>query len=78
VSDEEYNEFFKQTFAEFLDPLAQTHFNVEGTIEFSAILYIPGMAPFEQNNMMGKPKNIKLYVRRVFISDEFDEDLLPR
>lgn len=44
----DYNEFFKQTFGEFLDPLAHVHFNVEGTIEFSAILYTPGMAPFEQ------------------------------
>lgn len=40
------------TFGEFLDPLAHVHFNVEGTIEFSAILYLPGMAPFEQQNAM--------------------------
>ncbi len=40
------------TFGEFLDPLAHVHFNVEGTIEFSSILYLPGMAPFEQPNMM--------------------------
>lgn len=36
------------------------------------------MAPFEQNNWMQKSRNIKLYVKRVFISDEFDEDLMPR
>ena len=48
VSQEEYNNFFKTTFREFLDPLAQTHFSVEGTIEFSALMFIPGMAPFEQ------------------------------
>lgn len=54
------------------------HFNVEGTIEFSSILYIPGMAPFEQQNMQQRSKSIKLYVKRVFISDEFDEDLMPR
>ena len=45
---EEYNQFFKATFREFLDPLANSHFNVEGTIEFSALLFVPGMAPFEQ------------------------------
>lgn len=45
---EEYNQFFKATFREFLDPLATSHFNVEGTIEFSALLFVPGMAPFEQ------------------------------
>lgn len=44
----EYNEFFKATFREFVDPLATAHFTVEGTIEFSAILFVPGMAPFEQ------------------------------
>ncbi len=51
---------------------------LQGTIEFSSILYIPGMAPFEQQNWSQKSKSIKLYVRRVFISDEFDEDLMPR
>jgi len=51
---------------------------VEGDIEFRSILYVPGMAPFEQQDMMAKSKAIKLYVRRVFISDEFDESLLPR
>jgi heat shock protein beta len=78
VSDESYNEFFKTTFQEFIDPLAHVHFNVEGTIEFSAIMYVPGMAPFEQQNMMSKSRSIKLYVKRVFISDEFDDDLMPR
>ncbi|GLI58754.1 hypothetical protein VaNZ11_000511 [Volvox africanus] len=78
VSEAAYNDFFKATFGEFLDPLAHVHFNVEGTIEFSAILYLPGMAPFEQQNMMQRSKSIKLYVKRVFISDEFDEDLMPR
>lgn len=67
-----------QTFGEFLDPLAHVHFNVEGTIEFTSVLFIPGMAPFEQQNWSAKSRSIKLYVRRVFISDEFDEDLMPR
>lgn len=48
VNQEEYNTFFTTTFREFLEPLAQTHFNVEGTIEFSALLFVPSMAPFEQ------------------------------
>ncbi|KAG1673024.1 hypothetical protein FOA52_005954 [Chlamydomonas sp. UWO 241] len=79
VTPESYNEFFKQTFSEFLDPLAHQHFNVEGTIEFSGILYIPGMAPFDQQQgQQAKSRSIKLYVKRVFISDEFDENLMPR
>lgn len=78
VTKEEYASFFKSTFREFLDPLDQIHFNVEGTIEFSSLLYIPGMAPFDQQEAMQKSKNIRLYVKRVFISDEFDENLMPR
>lgn len=48
IEQAEYDAFFKTTFREFLEPLAQNHFNVEGTIEFSALLFVPGMAPFEQ------------------------------
>lgn len=48
VAKDEYDAFFKQTFKEFLEPLAHSHFNVEGTIEFTAMLFVPGMAPFEQ------------------------------
>lgn len=48
VKKEEYDEFFKLTFKEFLEPLATAHFNVEGTIEFRALMFVPGMAPFEQ------------------------------
>ena len=78
VEKEQYDEFFKSTFKEFLEPLAYNHFAVEGDIEFRSILYVPGMAPFEQQDMMSRSKAIKLYVRRVFISDEFDDSLLPR
>jgi heat shock protein beta len=80
VSEGDYAEFFKAAFGEFLDPLAHVHFNVEGTIEFSSVLFVPGMAPFDQQqgSPTAKSRSIKLYVRRVFISDEFDEDLMPR
>eukprot|EP00193_Tetraselmis_chui_P017455 CAMPEP_0177787150 /NCGR_PEP_ID=MMETSP0491_2-20121128/21318_1 /TAXON_ID=63592 /ORGANISM="Tetraselmis chuii, Strain PLY429" /LENGTH=785 /DNA_ID=CAMNT_0019308439 /DNA_START=138 /DNA_END=2495 /DNA_ORIENTATION=+ len=78
VKEDEYNEFFKTTFKDFMPPLAKNHFSVEGTIEFSGILFVPGMAPFEQESMNSKSRNMKLYVRRVFISDQFDEDLMPR
>lgn len=78
VSKEEYSSFFKTTFREFIEPLAQSHFNVEGTIEFSALLFVPGMAPFDQEEIQRRSRSIRLYVKRVFISDEFDEDLMPR
>ena len=77
VTDEEYTDFFKQTFKEFLAPLGTSHFNVEGTIEFSAMLFVPGMAPFERQDMMQRSRNIKLFVKRVFISDEVRKRTLP-
>jgi heat shock protein beta len=79
VSKEEYNTFCKSTFKEFIDPQAYTHFTTEGEIEFRSLLFIPGMAPFNTDEMLGaKTKNIRLYVKRVFISDEFDGELFPR
>jgi heat shock protein beta len=80
VTDEQYDEFFKATFKEFMAPAAHSHFAVEGDIEFRSILYVPGMAPFDPNQDMNAAKlqNIKLFVKRVFISDEFGEDLMPR
>lgn len=50
---------------------------LQGEIEFKSLLYIPGMAPFNSEDMVsGKTKNIRLYVKRVFISDEFDGELV--
>lgn len=48
VSQEEYDAFYKTTFKEFMEPCAHSHFNVEGQIEFTGLLYVPGMAPFDQ------------------------------
>ncbi|KAJ7521076.1 hypothetical protein O6H91_19G036700 [Diphasiastrum complanatum] len=79
VTKEEYNSFCKSTFKEFVDPIAYTHFSTEGEIEFRSVLFIPGMAPFSSEEMYSqKPKNIRLYVKRVFISDEFEGELFPR
>ena len=56
-----------------------THFKLEGQVELKSLLYIPGMLPFElSKNMFDEDaKNLKLYVKRVFINDDF-EDLIPR
>ncbi|KAL1203692.1 Heat shock protein 90-5 [Cardamine amara subsp. amara] len=79
VEKEEYNEFYKKAFNEFLDPLAHTHFTTEGEVEFRSILYIPGMGPLNNEDVTNpKTKNIRLYVKRVFISDDFDGELFPR
>ncbi|KAF8391665.1 hypothetical protein HHK36_023972 [Tetracentron sinense] len=79
VTTEEYNEFYKKTFNEYLDPLASSHFTTEGEVEFRSILYVPGIAPMGKDDIVNpKTKNIRLYVKRVFISDDFDGELFPR
>merc|ERR1712025_1398575 len=78
VTEEEYNEFYKGISKDFLDPLAYTHFNAEGEIEFKSVLYLPKKAPFDMmDNYWTKRSEVKLYVRRVLVAEKFD-DLLPR
>merc|ERR1719364_586964 len=78
VTEEEYNEFYKGISKDYLDPLAYTHFNAEGEIEFKSILYLPKKAPFDMmDNYNTKKSEVKLYVRRLLVAEKFDE-LLPR
>ena len=75
ISDEEYTEFYKHVSHDFEEPLAHAHNRVEGTNEYSTLLYIPKRAPFDLWDRDQK-HGIKLYVRRVFIMDEADQ-LMP-
>ncbi|MEJ1297039.1 MAG: molecular chaperone HtpG [Candidatus Sedimenticola sp. (ex Thyasira tokunagai)] len=75
IKEEEYNEFYKLIGHDFEDPLAHVHTRVEGTNEYSSLLYIPGRAPFDMWERDQK-HGVKLYVRRVFIMDEADK-LVP-
>merc|ERR1719377_436319 len=78
VTEEEYNEFYKGISKDYLDPLAYTHFNAEGEIEFKSILFLPKKAPFDMmDNYHTKKSEVKLYVRRVLVAEKFEE-LLPR
>ena len=78
VEPEEYDNFFKALSKDDKPPLTYTHFKAEGDVEFKSILFIPEQAPSDMfDNYYNKAAALKLYVRRVFISDEFDE-LLPK
>jgi molecular chaperone HtpG len=75
ISADEYNEFYKQISHDQEAPLAHTHNRVEGSTEYTQLLYIPGKAPFDLYNRE-KSAGVKLYVKRVFIMDDA-ESLLP-
>ena len=75
ISDEQYAEFYKNLSYDNHDPLSWSHNRVEGSTEYTQLLYIPAKAPMDLWNREHKA-GIKLYVRRVFIMDEA-ESLMP-
>ena len=78
ISEREYAEFYKTITKDTNEPLSHTHFSAEGEIEFKSILYMPGEAPSDLfENYYGSSSALKLYVRRVLITEEFEE-LMPR
>ncbi|KAK4803781.1 hypothetical protein SAY86_003598 [Trapa natans] len=81
VTDEEYTKFYHSLAKDFGEekPMTWNHFTAEGDVEFKAVLFVPPKAPHNlyESYYNTKRSNLKLYVRRVFISDEFDE-LLPK
>jgi molecular chaperone HtpG len=75
ISEDEYQEFYKHVSHDFENPLTWIHNKVEGTQEYTSLVYIPARAPFDLWDRRNR-HGVKLYVRRVFIMDD-DEHLLP-
>ena len=74
VNEDEYKEFYKLICHDFEDPLQWSHNKVEGKLEYTSLLYIPGRAPFDLWNREAA-RGLKLYVQRVFIMDEAEQFL---
>ena len=74
VSDDEYKAFYKHVSHDFEDPLTWSHNRVEGKLEYTSLLYIPGRAPFDLWNREAK-RGVKLYVQRTFIMDDAEQFL---
>ena len=77
MSDTEYTDFYKSFTKDTDAPLAKTHFTAEGDVTFRSILFVPKTLPSDMFQNYGKKVDmIKMYVRRVFITDNF-EDMMP-
>ncbi|HEY5666781.1 MAG TPA: molecular chaperone HtpG [Gammaproteobacteria bacterium] len=74
ISDDEYLEFYRHVTHDFADPLTWSHNKVEGKREYTSLLYLPSVAPMDLWNREA-PRGVKLYVQRVFITDQAAEFL---
>ncbi|XP_026166484.1 endoplasmin [Mastacembelus armatus] len=79
VEEDEYKAFYKTFSKDSDDPLSHIHFTAEGEVTFKSILFVPNTAPRGLFDEYGSKKNdyIKLFVRRVFITDDFN-DMMPK
>ena len=75
IKDEEYKEYYKNTFYDSEDPLFYIHTQAEGATEYTTLFFIPAKAPFDMYYADYRP-GVKLYVKRVYITDD-DKELLP-
>lgn len=76
LKDEDYNEFYKSTYHDWQDPLLHFNFNVQGNLEYNAILFIPQVPPYDLYTREYK-RGLQLYTKNVFIMDKCEE-LIPQ
>lgn len=75
LKEEDYNEFYKNTYYDSENPLFYIHTKAEGATEYTTLFFIPAKAPFDMYHADYKP-GVKLYVKRVYITDD-EKELLP-
>jgi molecular chaperone HtpG len=75
ISEEEYNEFYKNKFNDYTDPMKVIHTTVEGNVSFTSLLYVPGKTPYNFYSQDYK-RGLQLYSRGVFIMEDAEE-LIP-
>lgn len=75
VTEEDYNDFYKHTFFDYEDPLLHFHFKVQGTLEYTALIYVPKRTPMDFYTRDYK-RGLQLYSKNVFIM-EYAENLVP-
>ncbi len=75
ISKEDYADFYRSVSGQYDDPLLNVHFRAEGRYEYTTLAFVPGSQPFDLFDT-DRPGRMKLYVKRVFITDE--AELLPR
>ena len=76
ISEDQYKEFYHHVAHAFDEPFARVHFTAEGTLSYTALLFVPSQKPFDLYDPRRR-HGVKLYVRRVFITSDLDT-LMPR
>ncbi|WP_432204565.1 molecular chaperone HtpG [Cetobacterium somerae] len=76
LKDEDYNEFYKSTYHDWQDPLLHFNFNVQGSLEYNAILFVPQVPPYDLYTREYK-RGLQLYTKNIFIMDKCEE-LIPQ
>lgn len=77
VSESDYDEFFMIFYKEPKPPLLHSHFNAEGRVVFNALFFIPSVPPPAEKTFEQTTRNIRLYVKRILVADEWNDEILP-